>query len=180
MNHGLSRLGTLLVGGVLGATLAVVGLAQAGKLAADEPKVLVALGQKLEVEHRTVDLFVEEGNVASAVKTLESLRAGPWPDAGEGGEAAVQLRHDAYGRLLRLRLDHPEVDPKTPEQLIEIADEAMGDDPEPDANPFTARIWALRGEILEEQGRDDEALDAYERAIGINQILLERELSEAP
>lgn len=173
-----SRLGTLLVGGVLGATLAVVGLARAGKLVADEPQVLVALGQKLEVEHRTVDLLVEGGDVASAVKTLEDLRVGPWPDVGEAGEAAIQLRHDAYGRLLRLRLDHPEVDPKKPEALLEIVDEAMGDDPEPDANPFTARLWALRGEILEEQGRDDDALEAYERALDLNQILLERELSE--
>jgi hypothetical protein len=166
---------------VLGAMLMLVGLAQAGRLAASRPEALVALGQLLETEHRRVDLMLERGDIGGAIEVLEDLRGQRWPSREEAGDAALVLRHDAYGRLVRLRLDHPDVDPVGPETLAAIVEEGMGasaEDLEP--NPFTARVLALRGEVFELLERDDEALSAYEEALEMNRILLERELGGAP
>jgi len=173
------RFTTLALGMALGAAGMFVGLAQADRIAPQRPEVLVALGQRLDVEHRAVDLKVERGDIAGAIESLESLRAGPWPPVEDATPVAVALRHDAYGRLARLRLDHPDVDPTAAATMLEMIDEGLGDEPT-DPNPFTARLWALRGEVLEEQGRDDEALWAYEKALEINTALLEREIGGAP
>lgn len=172
-------LSTLLVGMVLGAGGMFVGLAQADRIAPSRPDVLVALGQRLDVEHRAVDLRVEKGDIAGAIASLETLRAGPWPSAEDATPVAVALRHDAYGRLVRLRMDHPDVDPVTDDGLLEMVAEGLGEE-ETEPNPFTARLWALRGELYEAEGRDDEALEAYEKALEINATLLERELGGAP
>ena len=172
----------MLFGGlVLGATLMLVGLAQAGRLAPERPAVLVALAQLLETEHRRVDLLLERGDVAGAIAALESLREQRWPSLDEAGEAAVQMKHDVYGRLLRLRLDHPEVDAKDPEALLAIAREGLGDGyRDLDVNPFTARLVALQGEVFERLDRDDDALGVYEQALEMNRLLLDRELGGAP
>ena len=114
---------SLLAGAVLGALLMLVGLAQAGRLAPSRPEVLVALAQTLEVEHQHIDLLLKQKDVAGAIAALEALRKLEWPTRETAGEAAEQLRHDVYGRLLRLRLDHPKLDPRTPDQLAEIARE---------------------------------------------------------
>jgi tetratricopeptide (TPR) repeat protein len=167
----------VVMGAVLGAALMLVGLAQAGRLMPDDPEALVALAQLLETEHRRIDLLIEREDIAGAIEALEDLRTQPWPDQEQGGEAAIQLRHDVYGRLLRLRLDHPHVDPQPAATLIAVADEGLGEDYVVlDPNPFTARLVALRGEILEGQGQDDAALEAYEQALEMNRTLLEREL----
>lgn len=179
MRSRVGQLGTLAMGMVLGAGGMFVGLAQADRIAPSRPDVLVALGQRLDVEHRAVDLKVENGDFAGAIESLEALRAGPWPSAADATPAAVALKHDAYGRLVRLRLDHPDVDPVPAKVLLGLVDEGLGED-EPDANPFTARLWALRGELYEAEGLDDEALEAYETALEINATLLERELGGAP
>lgn len=172
---GLGRFGTLAIGMMLGAGGMFVGLAQADRIAAARPDVLVALGQRVEVEHRAVDLKVGKGDFAGAIESLESLRSGPWPSRDDATTVSVALRHDAYGRLVRLRLDHPDVDPLGDERLLEMLAEGLGDE-DSEASPFTARLWALRGELYESQGRDDEALEAYEKALEINGLLLEREL----
>ena len=170
---------TLLMGMVLGAGGMFVGLAQADRIAPSKPEVLVALGQRLDVEHRAVDLQVEKGDIAGAIASLETLRAGPWPTAEDATPVAVALRHDAYGRLIRMRMDHPDVDPVSEDRLLEMLAEGLGED-ETEPNPFTARLWALQGELYESQGKDDEALEAYEKALEINTTLLERELGGAP
>lgn len=179
MRNRVGQLGTLAVGMVLGAAGMFVGLAQADRIAPSRPDVLVALGQRLDVEHRAVDLKVKKGDFTGAIQSLEALRAGPWPTEAEATPASVALKHDAYGRLVRLRLDHPDVDPVSTEALVTMVEEGLGED-ETDANPFTARLWALRGELYEAEGLDDQALEAYEKALEINATLLERELGGAP
>jgi hypothetical protein len=171
----------LALGMLIGALAMLVGLAQAGRLTPKKPEVVVALGQLLDVEHRRVDLLLERGDVAGAIEALEALRRQPWPDHETGGDVGVQLRHDVYGRLLRLRLDNPEVSPVEPAALLELADEGLGADArDVDTNPFTARLTALRGEVLERLDRDGDALGAYEAALEMNRVLLERELQESP
>lgn len=171
----------LALGVVLGALAMLVGLAQAGRLTPRKPAVVVALGQLLDAEHRRVDLLIERGDVAGAIEALEALRTQSWPDHETGGDVGVQLRHDVYGRLLRLRLDHPKVSPVEPAALLELADEGLGVEAlEVDTNPFTARLTALRGEVLERLDRDDDALTAYESALEMNRVLLDRELQESP
>lgn len=175
---GLARLLPVVLGMMLGALAMLVGLAQAGRLAPSRPQTVVALGQLLDAEHRRVDLLLDRGDVAGALEVLEALRSQSWPDREEGGDLALQLRHDIYGRLLRLRLDNPEVLPVLSPALLEIADEGLGPEyRDVDTNPFTARLTALRGEILEQLDRDDDALTAYEEALEMNRVLLERELS---
>lgn len=172
---------TLAVGLVLGAGSMLVGLAQAGRLAPARPDALVVLAQTVEVEHRRIDLLLERGDEAGAIAALEALRRQSWPSREDGGDLAEQLRHDVYGRLVRLRLDFPDIDPVTDAALLAIIDEGLGPAyREVETNPFTARLVALRGEVLEERGRDDEALSAYEEALDMNRALLELELAEGP
>lgn len=170
---------SLVAGVVLGALAMLVGLAQAGKLAPQRPEAVVALAQMLDAEHRRVDVMIQAGDIAGAIAALESLREGPWPSQDEGGDIAGQLRHDAYGRLVRLRLDYPDVDPKPAADLLATVDEGLGEGwAGIEVNPFTARLAAMRGEVLEELDRDDDALSAYESALEMNRVLLERELGE--
>jgi len=170
----------LLAGLVLGALMMLVGLAQAGRLAPARPELLVALAQTLEVEHQRIDLLLAQKDVAGAIAALERLRGLEWPSRAAAGDAGEQLRHDVYGRLLRLRLDHPKVDPRAPEQLAATADEGLGDDYKSLAvNAFTARLVALRGEVAELRGDDDAALLAYDEALTMNRGLLQQALAGA-
>lgn len=166
--------GQLWTGMILGAALAVGGFALAGKLKAPaDHEALVALAQMMEAADKQVDLRLGRGDVAGAIETLERMRAEAWPNRQRGGDAAILLRHDCFGRLLRLRLDHPQIDPKTPQQLLEIAEQGLGREWELlDPNPFTAYLLAQRAEILTSLGRDDEALLGYERALDMNTDLL--------
>jgi tetratricopeptide (TPR) repeat protein len=179
LGAGLGRASALLAGVGLGAALTVVGLAQAGRLKPpEEPAALVALGQMLDSEDRRVEIMVEKGDIKGAVAALESTRKKSWPTRKQGGDAALQLRHDHYGRLVRLRIDNPTIDTKSADQLLAIIDEGMGREYEMlDPNPFTARLLGMRGEVLEQLGRDDEALLAYEEALDMNRALLDRLLN---
>lgn len=177
----LKTIGQLLTGAILGAVLTVGGLALAGKLRApDDPEVLVVLAQTIDTTDKQVDVMLARGDVAGAIAALEQLRASKWPGRDRGGDAAIQLRHDAYGRLLRLRLDNPQVDPKTAAQLLEIVDEGLGREWELlDPNPFTAHLLALRGEIYEQLGRDGDALLVYQQALDMNRDLLDEVMEGA-
>ena len=97
-----------LLGAVVGAGVMLAGLAQAGRLApAPRPEVLVTLAQTVDAEHRRVDLLLKQRDYAGAIAALEQMRTVAWPEAAVAGDAAAVLRHDVYGRLVRLRLDHP-------------------------------------------------------------------------
>ena len=175
----LRSIGLLVTGLVLGGLLTLGGLALAGKLKPPgEPEALVALAQIVEASDKKVDIQIERGDMAGAIATLEQLRSQPWPNRERGGDAGIQIRHDAYGRLLRLRLDNPQVDGLSATDLLAIADEGLGREWELiDANPFSARLLALRGEVLEQLGRDDDALLDYERALDMNRDLLDEVMS---
>lgn len=179
VRHLSKPLVTLLAGVLLGACLMFVGLARAGRLAPPpRPEVLVSLAQTLEVEHRRVDVLLSQEKFAEAIAALEALRKLEWPDRATAGDDGVILRHDVYGRLVRLRIDHPEVEEATPAALQAIVHEGLGEDyKELRTNPFTARLVAVRGELYEEQGDDGAALGAYEEALTMNRALLDQALA---
>lgn len=170
----------LFAGLVLGGVLMLMGLAKAGRLAAPPPpEILVSLAQTLDVEHQRVDLLVDQGKFDEAIAALESLRGLDWPTRAQAGDAGVSLRHDIYGRLMRLRLDHPKVDTQTPDQLLSIANEGLGSEyQEVTTNAFTARLVAISGEVHELRGNDDAALTAYEQALDMNRNLLNQAIAD--
>ncbi len=167
--------GQLLTGVVLGVVLTFGGFALAGKLRPpDEPQALIALAQTVDTTDKQVDVLLARGDVAGAVASLERLRTTSWPGRDRGGDACVQIRHDTYGRLLRLRLDNPQVDAKSTQELLALSEEGLGREWELlDPNPFTAHLLSMRGEILEQLGRDDEALLVYQQALDMNRDLLD-------
>jgi tetratricopeptide (TPR) repeat protein len=169
-------LGSGVTWALLGGRAAAVAPAAAPEARA-APDLLVTLAQTLEAEHRRVDLLISRGEVAAAIGALEEVRALKWPSVAEGGEAAVLLRHDLFGRLLRLRLDYPEVSARPAAELLALCDQGLGAEVVA-ANAFTARLHALRGEVLEAMGRDDEALVSYEKALEQNRALLQQALAE--
>ena len=174
-------IGQLLTGAVLGVALTFGGFALAGKLRPpDEPQALIALAQIVDASDRQVDVLLARGDVAGAITALEQVRTTKWPGRDRGGDACVQIRHDTYGRLLRLRLDNPQVDTKSAQELLALAEEGLGKEWELlDPNPFTAHLLALRGEILDQLGRDDDALLVYQQAIDMNRDLLDELLGSS-
>ncbi len=178
-----SRLRDLLLlacGVIVGVVLATVSLTRADDLRPPkDPEVLVALAQSLEIEHARVDLLIDQGKIEEAITALDELRAQRWPDPELGGDASILLKHDCYGRLIRLRLDYPEIRPMAADAMLGAIDEALGADAQrlPN-NIYTARLYGLRGEVLELLKRDDDALAEYEHALAMHKTLLDELLKE--
>lgn len=142
---------------------------------------LVALAQLVETEHRRVDLLVKAGDRAGAIRALEQLADGAWPSQERAGEAAVWMRHDVVGRLVRLELDDTTGVPPDLETLLtritRRLDDGGGELP---PNAFTARLAGLQGELLERVDRDQAALASYEIALDMNRLLLDALIKETP
>lgn len=162
----------------VGAALTIVGGVGASAPVDPSSEVLVALAQRVEVSHREVDRLLARGEVERALSVLESVCAGPWPTSSPADPIVTELHHDACGRLLRLRLDNPDVAPQPWETSLALAQRVLGDRTTP-ANPFTARLTGIEGELYEQLHDDDAALSAYESALELNRVLLERELGAA-
>ena len=173
------RLGRLLRRGglalLLAGSLAAGGAAVA---AGRRHRATVALAQLVEAARARADLLEARGDRAAAARALDEALAGPWPDAADP-EVAVPLRSALLGRWARLRLDAPgagAAERAAVKARIESHLEGMGTVHE---DAFTARLLAILGEIHEAEGRDDQALEAYERALAINRALLQKLLDDA-
>ena len=167
-----------ILGMVFGAILMVGYLAHADRLRPAKPDVLVSLAQTLDAQHKQVDVLLKQGDVAGAIAVLEDARTLTWPSREQAGDTAVVLRHDTYGRLLRLRLDHPSISPQDPSAMLTTLTEGLGQDyKQIDTNLFTARLLAIHGELLVSQGQDEQALTAYEEALTMNRQLLTNALA---
>ena len=143
--------------------------------------MLVTLAQLVETEHRRVDLLVEAGDRAAAIAALESLADGPWPSQARAGEAAVWMRHDVVGRLIRLELDGTDGAPPKPDALLARTQARLGGrDGEVAPNAFTARLAGLQGELYERAERDADALASYGAALEMNRLLLDALMKEQP
>ena len=141
---------------------------------------LVALAQLVETEHRRVDLLVKAGDHAGAIRALEQLADGTWPSQARAGEAAVWMRHDVVGRLIRLELDQTEAVPTGFDALLARTERRLDDDGALAPNAFTARLAGLQGELLERADRDAAALESYEIALEMNRLLLDALIKEQP
>jgi hypothetical protein len=180
MNHFTRWSSGCICGLVVGVVLAwtMTGKARDARPPQDRD-ALVALAQLVETEHRRVDLLVKAGDRAGAIRALEQIADGAWPSEERAGEAAVWMRHDVVGRLVRLELDDtPAVPPHLEALLGRITrrlNDGGGDLP---PNAFTARLAGLQGELLERAGRDQAALASYEVALDMNRLLLDALIKE--
>jgi len=142
---------------------------------------LVTLAQLVETEHRRVDLLLKAGDHTGAIRALEALADGAWPSQDRAGEAAVWMRHDVIGRLVRLELDQVDGAPARSDALIARTENRLGDDDGLIApNAFTARLAGLQGELLERVDRDADALESYGIALEMNRSLLDALIKEQP
>ena len=110
---------------------------------------LVALAQLVETEHRRVDLLVKAGDHAGAIRALEQLADGTWPSQARAGEAAVWMRHDVVGRLIRLELDQTEAVPTGFDALLARTERRLDDDGAPDAFAVVPGVVDWNGHAVE-------------------------------
>ncbi|RMG98133.1 MAG: tetratricopeptide repeat protein [Deltaproteobacteria bacterium] len=157
--------------------LALVG---AGGMAVQSSKrraATVGIAQLVEVAEAQADVHERAGRPDEAARVLDDALRAPWPKTADR-DVAIALRSALLGRWARLRLDDPNLSDDERNRVRDRIVAHLDDASELHEDAFTARLLAILGEIYEAEGRDDEALAAYERALEINRTLLERLLEE--
>lgn len=137
----------------------------------------VGIAQLVEVAEAQADVHERAGRPEEAARVLDDALRASWPKSADP-DVAIALRSALLGRWARLRLDDPNLSEDERNRVRDRLVAHLGETSEPHEDAFTARLLAILGEIYEAEGRDDEALSAYERALEINRTLLERLLEE--
>ncbi len=114
------------------------------------------------------DRALSDGDLVAARTILKQVAEKPLPK-GLAQQDGLVVRKDACFRLamLELRAERPKI-------ALEWADRGLGLDKRGDL--FTANLLVARGSALEALGKDSLAAKSYNRALGINEKLLEVEL----
>jgi len=117
--------------------------------------------------HSEADHLLDSGNRAGARAVLEAIVAGA-PDTG--GETRRVLLQDTLFRLARLALDEHDA-----AAAARHADAGLALGGEDDL--FVANLLVVRGAAHEARGESALALDVYQRALRINEALLQKTVS---
>lgn len=117
---------------------------------------------------READRAVSKGNLAAAREILKDLAEKSVP-AGLARQDGLVVRKDACFRLAMLELQAGR-----PENALGWSERGLGLDRRNDL--FTANLLVAKGSALEALGKDAQAAGSYQRAMHINQKLLDAEL----
>jgi tetratricopeptide (TPR) repeat protein len=121
----------------------------------------VAYAASVSAHHKRADLLLKKHDLAGATAEMRSLIETPPP----ADPRATELLLDGYGRLGELLLQGGK-----PVEAVTALREGVGRAAGPTA--FLARLYVIMGDALGKLGRDDDALDAYQKAIDVNTELL--------
>jgi hypothetical protein len=122
--------------------------------------------------HAEADRLLDRGERQAALAVLDTIVGTP-PGEMPSGEPQRVLLQDTYFRLARLELDG-----HRPQRAVERASAGLalggGND------LFAANLLVVRGSARQALGQAGAALDDYQRALAINEILLQRSLAPTP
>lgn len=122
-------------------------------------------------DSREAERAEEAGDHNAAIEALERLIATPVPPGMAEDDARV-IRQDAHDRLARARLAAGDL---AGARAAADAGLALGERDD----LFTANLFTTRGRVNEADGRDRDAAADYERALEINEALLDDALGGA-
>ena len=142
--------------------LCLVALALACSRGSRQPQWPVTVAER----HAEADRLIDSGDRAEARRVLAAIvKEAPATTSGGGALTRRVLLQDTQFRLARLALDARE-----PAEAARHADEGLALGGEPDL--FTANLLVVRGAAHEALGRSPQAIDDYQRALKINEALL--------
>jgi tetratricopeptide (TPR) repeat protein len=155
----------------VGLLAAALGSAGCSRMTGGDGAVIDAWAQEIGDRNVEVDRLLAGGDRARARQLLASIVAEPPRSEGTpGADLRRALLQDACFRLARLALD--DGDPELAIRHTE-AGLALGER----ADLFTANLLVARATAREARGQAPAALADYERALRINQTLLEEALA---
>jgi hypothetical protein len=122
--------------------------------------------------NQTVDQDLARGDLAAARRALVGLVEGDVPRGVAADDRRIVLQ-DAYARLAAVELaaDRPADGLAWTDRGLALGD--AGD-------VFAASLYLTRGRACERLGRDPAAVEAYARALAIDERLLDQALGDQP